>query len=403
MRRRHLFSLIIILIVVLSGCIFFQDTASPVFLNTPSIKNFSKITKANDDIIFDLHIQDNSGINYVSVYADGIPTPIATPIGDGTPYSKKEFNGEISVKAPYISNSYGLTVKVYDVSGNPPAVKTLDRKLYTPDRTEPSVGTPVLYPLPARGSGYFELVSSVSDIGSGISRVRFNIDDKIIKDLKVVRQADGLDDYVLIQEETASWMLASARTVLPLVVGNHNIKIEVFDKTGFKNVIEQVYTIRPEGVLTTPELMYYAPVFVEPGERFVITLSASDSINRIKQIELSDNFSGNPYVLRIPSEAFYEKTITRIAPTREGEYFFTAKALNVAEVQKEISFKIIVQKNQVPRVSLSVSNASPTVNEKINISVDAWDDIGLSLVEVFDNGDSIAKYGTGSFKMVEDI
>ncbi|HPO27832.1 MAG TPA: hypothetical protein PK315_10195 [Petrotogaceae bacterium] len=100
MRRRHLFSLIIILIVVLSGCIFFQDTASPVFLNTPSIKNFSKITSANDDIIFDLHIQDNSGINYVSVYADGIPTPIATPIGDGTPYSKKEFNGEISVKAP---------------------------------------------------------------------------------------------------------------------------------------------------------------------------------------------------------------------------------------------------------------------------------------------------------------
>ena len=373
MRRRHLFSLIIILIVVLSGCIFFQDTASPVFLNTPSIKNFSKITKANYDIIFDLHIQDNSGINYVSVYADGIPTPIATPIGDGTPYSKKEFNGEISVKAPYISNSYGLTVKVYDVSGNPPAVKTLDRKLYTPDRTEPSVGTPVLYPLPARGSGYFELVSSVSDIGSGISRVRFNIDDKIIKDLKVVRQADGLDDYVLIQEETASWMLASARTVLPLVVGNHNIKIEVFDKTGFKNVIEQVYTIRPEGVLTTPELMYYAPVFVEPGERFVITLSASDIINRIKKIELRDNFSGDiEEGSKTPSEAFFEKTMTRIAPTREGEYFFTAKAVNVAEVQKEISFKIIVQKNQVPRVSLSASNAL-TVNEKINISVDGDD------------------------------
>lgn len=404
MRRRHLFSLIIILIVVLSGCIFFQDTASPVFLNTPSIKNFSKITKANDDIIFDLHVQDNSGINYVSVYADGIVTPIATPIGDGVPYSKKEYKGEISVKAPYISNSYGLTVKVYDINGNPPAVKTLDRKLNTPDRTKPSAGTPVLFSLPARGSGYFELISQVSDIGSGISRVRFNIDDKIIKDLKVVRQADGLDDYVLIQEETTSWMLASARTVLPLVVGDHNIKIEVFDKAGFKNVIEQVYTIRPDGVLTTPDLVHYAPVFVEPGDRFVITLSASDSINRIRQIELSDNFSGNPFVQSItPSEAFYEKTITRIAPTREGEYFFTAKALNVAEVQKESSFKIIVQKNQIPRVSLSVSNASPTVNEKINITIDAWDDIGLSLVEVFDNGDSIAKYGTGSFKLVEDL
>ncbi|BBE30777.1 hypothetical protein OSSY52_09180 [Tepiditoga spiralis] len=387
MKKIFLFILLFSFLFIFTGC-FLDDKEPPKFIQMPELLNPIP-EKAGDTLQVKLNVVDDTKITKIEFFKSGETTPFFTKI-----YDKSTIRDEIlSSLMPYGETYYDVLIKVTDSSGNS-SYRNLNKKFRTPDKSSPEILNVNLTQNLDKGINDYTLTSNINDIGSGLKQIRVFVDNATYNIQISDTKPTGVENYYYYTEKTGYSYSGLLNLELNSVgYGKHTIKIEAYDNTGKRTVSTREFMISPTSDTDLPVIEVNYPPYVEPGENYQITISASDAsyIQKVKLNEMNFPIS--------PSQPIVNKTITLKAPTEPTKKTFTAYAEDLFGKESSTKFDVFIAVNTPPVIkSFSIDTDNPSQDAPVTASFDIVDDIGLSTVRLYVDSTKIAEFGQESFQ-----
>ncbi|HWR59460.1 MAG TPA: Ig-like domain-containing protein, partial [Thermodesulfovibrionales bacterium] len=283
-------------------------------------------------------------------------------------------NATVSGRFTVSTQGYSLKTYVaalqYALGGN---TKTLANSTFTVKDGTPPVVTIVS---PASGGIYnstIDLAVSVTDDGSGVDRVEYQIDGGTWKTMPSVNRVGGV--------YSTAWVPVFADN------GSHNINFRATDKAGnFSTSAPVSFTIQMDSTppvtvidVGSPKHQTTTKVFVSGGTLF--TLSATDNMSGTAKTEYS--IDGGQLISYAPFRI-----------TAEGPHDILFRSVdNASNIEPDNMFKIIVD-NTPPTGTLSINdNAEYSRTSSVTLAITASDGTGSGVAKMcISNTDSCSAW-----------
>ncbi|MCP5456192.1 MAG: hypothetical protein H7A30_08025 [Thermotogae bacterium] len=243
MRRKIGFSLLIIIsMLIFNGCVLFNDTQPPVFIEKPYIVlsgTQGVPNKLGEVVTFKLNIEDNRGISKVELSTSNSATPFETLYsGSG----RTKINDYVSFNLVPSNSMYNVNIQVTDTNGNTnilPVSYANDGgvvNFISKDNIAPVIsGSPALIKN-FKSASKDVLTFSLKDIGFGFQKVTaklyYNGREMYSKTLNISDYPDFGNFYVQNDsywEVSGTAYMELASDIPPL---NYDLRIYVSDKEG---------------------------------------------------------------------------------------------------------------------------------------------------------------------------
>ncbi|PWJ87262.1 hypothetical protein C7380_1252 [Oceanotoga teriensis] len=395
MKKTLLFTILLLLLMSLSSCMFLEDNINPKFNKAPTIEGENKgiySKKLGDIITINIDVEDNQGIQEISVYKSGDTVPFTKLVEKS---NNKEIKRSESIYLPPSKGFYSLNIKVIDTNGNAVTAPVKSGKDIAKFMTEDDIKPTLLEGFEKNVELGEDFSFKFQDKGEGIESIKIFVNGELQEGNYVIESKN-------YWQETGTYYIKNKFTP-----GTYEFVIKVKDKFDNEKQWTKNITVvqRGEG-LDDLQLNLDYPNNIVPNTPYTITIDATSN-NYIEDV-LFDGISkyGNSKTKEFKDNV-YRNGVDRTSGIIEHEI----KLIGCSSEKTE-KIKINIKQDENPDFEyfdiykingeqlIPIEKADICPNDQVMVKFKVVDDIALDKVVLNYGRDGIKSFN--NFKNYKD-